>query len=146
MNKRFVARGKPIIYSVKANASFNNDIAVTLKSVFEKQKIELPIDDIIKKSDLYADTSFLMKSPEERQRQLSTFQQATALQNELIALEYKIQSGNIKIYETGKSTKDRYSSLAYANWYASELEKDLRRIDEESYLEDYLFGFEGWKG
>ena len=146
MNKRFVARGKPIIYSVKANASFNNNIAVTLKSVFEKQKIELPIDDIVKKSDLYADTSFLMKSPEKRQRQLSTFQQATALQNELIALEYKIQSGNIKIYETGKSTKDRYSSLAYANWYASELEKDLRRIDEESTLEDYLFGFEGWKG
>lgn len=146
MNERFVTMGKPIIYSVKASASFNNDIAVELKSTFEKRKIELPIDDIIKRDELNAEKGFLTKSAEERKRELATFQQATALQNELISLEYKIQSGNIKIQEVGKATKDRYSSLAYANWYANELEKNLRRVDENNSLDSYLFGFEGWRG
>ena len=52
--------------------------------------------------------------------------QINLLVNECINLEMAIIGGNIKL-ETATSTarKDRYSSLAYGNFFASLLDQDL---------------------
>lgn len=139
MNERFKTKGKPVIYSLKGTSELNNDIAVGLKGAFEKGKIKLPVNDIVKREDLVASGGFLKTSLENQQRQLYSFQQASALASELVALEYKIVSGNIKITEVGTATKDRYSSLAYANYIASEFEKTLREENEPTDFEDYIF-------
>lgn len=138
MNERKKTKGKRIIYSVKANAAFNNDIAIQLRSAFEKGSLLLPMSDIVKREQLISDGGFLKLHPEEKQRQLLAYQAASALQSELVALEYSIVSGNIKIQEVGSATKDRYSSIAYCNWYANELEI-LLKSEEETDWDDFFF-------
>lgn len=138
-NKRLNTKGLPVVVSYKANAKFNNDIAVSLKTALENKKIRFPITDIEQKEYLVDKGGFLKKSPEEQQRQLFGFQQATALANELVSLEYEVRVGNIVIKEVGTATKDRYSSLAYCNYYADELEKELSREKNEDLYEDFIF-------
>lgn len=137
MNERIKIKGKPIIYSMKASASLNNDFAIQLKSALEKKTIELPINDIVKREELVSEGGFLKLTPQEKQRALSVYQAASALQSELVALEYEIQAGNIKIKEVGGATKDRYSSISYCNWYAGQLEIELRN-DGETDWDDYF--------
>lgn len=139
MNERMKTNGKPCIYSVKAAAAFNSEIAVQLRTGLEKGRIELPMSDIIKKEELTLEGGFSSLSPEEKARRLQTFYQATALQGELVALEYKLQGANIKIEEVGSATKDRYSSLAYCNWYANELEKNLREEADDADWSQFMF-------
>ena len=65
----------------------------------------------------------------------------TNLMNNLKTLDFEATSkfvSNIPLYYDDKRNK-----LVIVK---SELEKDLRRIDEDSSLDAYLFGFEGWKG
>ena len=138
MNERIKAKGKPIIYSFKANQKLNNDIAIQLRASIEKGRLLLPIDEIIKREQLVADGGFLKLSPEEKQRELKVFLTTTALQHELVALEHEIVGGNIKMKEVGTATKDRYSSIAYCNWYANELEVQLKS-DEETDWDDFFF-------
>lgn len=145
MNERIKAKGKPIIYSMKANAALNNDFAIQLKSALEKRYIDLPINDIVRREELIAEGGFLKLSPEEKQRSLSVYQATSALQSELVALEYEIQGGNIKIKEVGSATKDRYSSISYCNWYAGQLEVELRN-DGETDWGAYFFMSGGREG
>ena len=139
MNKARKTVGKPVIYSVKASAQFNHEIATLLKNAFEKGRIAIPITDIEKRQELVTSGEILKLSDEEYNRQMYTYYQSTALGNELISLEYSIGNGSkIKIQEVGSATKDRYSSLAYGNYYANELEKQLIK-EEESDFGDFLF-------
>jgi hypothetical protein len=58
--------------------------------------------------------------------------QTSLLINELVNLEYTSQGTEIKIKETGSNRKDRYSSLAYGNQIANELERKLTRRPERT--------------
>lgn len=139
MQERNKNKGLPIIYSMKGTSELNHEIAVGLKSSLEKGRLRLPMNDIQKREELVAAGGFLKKSKEEQSRQLYSYQQATALASELVALEYKIVSGNIKIVEVGNATKDRYSSLAYTNKIANDLEKQLQEESEDYDMGDYIF-------
>ena len=76
---------------------------------------------------------------------LSAYQQTTALVNELIELQYSIiQGGNIQIKEVGDGTKDRYSSLAYTNYIANELEIKEKNKNKTSGYQSYINSFR-WK-
>ncbi|WP_151035824.1 terminase large subunit domain-containing protein [Bacillus wiedmannii] len=119
----------PIIYSIKANAELNHKVATGLRSAFEKKKIRLLMNDIEAKDDLIESQGYLKKSEEEKVYLLKPFVQATALQNELVNLVYRIQSGYIKIEEVGTTTKDRYSSIGYGNYIATLLEQDILRAN-----------------
>ena len=54
------------------------------------------------------------------------FYQATALINEMINLDYEYVDGKIKVKETGRMRKDRYSALAYGYYVSCLLERELR--------------------
>lgn len=138
-NERLKTRGLPVVIAYKADARFNDAIANNLKTSLENKRMRFPITDIEQREYLVDKGDFLKRSPEEQQRELHSFQQAGALSNELVALEYIIRSGNIVIQEVGTATKDRYSSLAYGDYYASELEKRLRAVDDSDDYDDYFF-------
>lgn len=125
-NNRTKTKGIRCVYTVKATAAFNHEIAVSLKAVIENGKLRLPMNDIQKREELQGDQAYRKLPAEEQVRQLYPYIQATALVNELVNLEYTVRSGMIKIYEVGTTTKDRYSSIAYCNYYANELEKRLK--------------------
>ena len=84
------------------------------------------MNDIQKREELQEDKEYRKLSAEDQVRYLYPYIQATALVNELVNLEYTVRAGLIKIYEVGTTTKDRYSSIAYCNYYANELEKSLK--------------------
>lgn len=130
-NDRTKTKGLKCVYTVKANAAFNHEIAVALKSVIENGKLRLPMNDIQKREELQSDPAYRKMSGEEQVRVLYPYVQATALVNELVNLEYTVRAGMIKIYEVGTTTKDRYSSIAYCNYYANELEKDLKEENSD---------------
>lgn len=134
--------GKPVLYTYKGNSKLNSEIAVSLKNAFSSGKIKLPMNDIQKREEIIADDkfNFLSLSVEDQQRQLYTYQQASALVSELVALEYTIaDGGNIKIKEVGNATKDRYSSLAYVNHRASEIEREMNKDNEKDDFDDFFF-------
>lgn len=139
MNERVKAKGIPVIYSIKGNAKLNSDVAVELRTALEKGKMRLLINDIEKRESLVSDGGFIKLSLEEQQRQLYSFQQTSALANELVSLEYVIRSANISIQEVGTATKDRYSSLGYGNYFANKLEKELKDDKMEDMYEDLFF-------
>ena len=148
LQKRFSNNdGKPVLYTYKGNAKLNSEIAVSLRSAFNTGKLKLPINDIQKREELLVDDrkGFLSKSVEEQGRELYTYQQASALATELTALEYTVaDGGNIKIKEVGNATKDRYSSLAYVNHRAEQIEREAIK-KEDSSLNDFFF-INSWKG
>lgn len=135
-NDRTKTKGIKCVFTVKASAAFNHEIAVNLKSVIENGKLRLPMNDIQKREELQSDQSYRKMSGEEQIRIIYPYVQATALVNELVNLEYTVRSGMIKIYEVGTTTKDRFSSIAYGNYYANELEKELK--EENSKVYDYF--------
>lgn len=139
--------GKPVVYTIRGNAKLNNDIAVGLRTAFQNKKISLLISDIEKKDELVTNEKihFLEKSPEEQQEILMPYLQSSLLVTELVSLNYEINNGNIKIFEVGSQTKDRYSSLGYANYIAQVIESDkLDKENNKSNFTDFLFEF-NWR-
>lgn len=115
----------PIVYTIaNPTREFNSKVATELLSAFLKKKLRLLINDIEAKNEMAATSDFIKKSPEEQSYLLRPYVQTTATVNELINLEYSVQSSNIVISERGSARKDRYSSLSYANYYASLLEEE----------------------
>jgi hypothetical protein len=127
----------PVIYSIKGNPELNHKVAVGLRSAFEKRKIRLLINDIEAKEDLIEKKGFLKKTTEEQVYLLKPFAQATALTNELVNLIYKVSGGYIKIEEVGTTTKDRYSSVGYANYVATLLEQDMLKLKNNDDVLNY---------
>jgi len=129
----------PVIYSIKANAEINHKIATGLRSAFEKRKIRLLINDIEAKEEMIEKRGYKKKSPEEQVRMLRPYVQTTALVNELVSLVYEVRNGYIKIKEVGNATKDRYSSIGYANYVANLLENDLLKTNANDDILNYCF-------
>ncbi len=116
----------PVIYSIKANGlQFNHDVAIGLKNDLTENKIKLLINDMEGKDFLMDKLDFSKKSPEEQARLLRPYIQTTIFINETVNLEYEVKNRFIRVFETGKNRKDRYSSVAYGNYFARILEKEL---------------------
>lgn len=116
-----------VVWSVKANAKFNNEICVLLRNGIQNGKINLLIDETeseeqiektIKKFKSLNDTEkALIKNP---------YVQTTLAIYELIKLEHEVKNGEIKVREQSGMRKDRYSSMAYNYWCACQLELGLK--------------------
>ena len=120
----------PVVYTIaNPSATFNSNIATELLGAFLSKKLRLLISDIEARNELVGTNDFSKKSPTEQAHILRPYVQTTALVNELINLEYQIVSSNVKISEKGSARKDRYSALAYCNYYAHliEQEEDKKR-------------------
>lgn len=130
----------PVIYALKPNAKINNDIAVYLKGSFASNKIRLLLDDNKKRMDLEANSAkFNKMSSVEQVDILEPFIEITTLVNEMINLEYEASGGNLKIVEKGGNRKDRYSSLAYANYLAQMIETEYLKKNRSKEKSRVLF-------
>ena len=131
----------PVVYSMKVvKAEVNHEIAVWLKTAFEKRLIRLLVNDAEGKEYLIEKHELMNKTPYEHAMLLRPYVQTTALVNELINLDSEVRNGFIKLTERGRSRKDRYSSLGYANYVARILEQEnLQKAEEEVNVLDYLY-------
>ena len=140
MNERIYDKNCiPVIFSVKVvKAEMNHDIAMSLKHCVEKKKIRFLTSEIEAKEEMINKQEFLNKSAEEQRLILNPHMQTTMLINELLTLEGEVRGGYIKLVETGRRLKDRYSALAYGNYYAKLIESDLHVVEKRSNLEDWI--------
>ena len=115
-----------VIWSIKASASFNNEICTLLRSGFQNGKINLLISEFEAEEVLKDKIKGFAKMPAYEQMQYKLpYIQTTLLVYELINLEYEIKGTNVKITEKSGMRKDRYSSLAYNYWVQCQLEREM---------------------
>lgn len=122
-----VKDAEKVVWSVKGNAAFNNEICVLLRNGFKSNKINLLVSEF-EAEDILRDKvkDFSKLSGEAQTLYKMPYTQTTLLVYELISLDYKIQDNKVKIIEKSGKRKDRYSSLAYNYWTQCQLEKQLR--------------------
>lgn len=114
-----------VIWSIKANASFNSKACVLLRSGFQNRKINLLVSEFESEEILKNKVrGFSKLSPYEQMMYKFPYVQTTLLVYELINLEHEIKGNDIKIIEKSGKRKDRYSSLAYNYWVQCQLERE----------------------
>lgn len=116
-----------VVWSVKANANFNNEICVLLRNGIQNGKInflipEQDVDNSLKETY----KGYFKMSPTEQAKLKMSYIQTTFAVYELIKLDHEVKNGNIKVKEVEGMRKDRYSSIAYSYWCACQLELKLK--------------------
>ena len=116
-----------VVWSVKATASFNNEICILLRNGIQNGKIDFLISD----QDCEEEIAKMYKgfsklSPTDQAFIKMPYLQTTMAEYELIKLDHEVRNGNIKVKEQAGMRKDRYSSIAYNYWCACQLELKLR--------------------
>lgn len=128
----------PKIYSIKGNPTLNSDGAISLKDIFKREKIKLPVDEETGRQNLFKIKGFELLSIEKQVMLESVYKQTTALINEMVNLENKGEDALVKLKEPSGMRKDRYYSLCYANIIASQLEKELLRDKKEINFNEFM--------
>lgn len=118
---------KPVIYSIKATAQMNNDMAVGFRDCLKRGKVRLLVSEIDGQETLLKN-KYYNKLPEEDKVMFQLpFYNTTMLINETINLSYEVVGGKIKVSEPAGMRKDRYSAASMGNYVASFLERDILR-------------------
>ena len=132
-----VPGAEKIIWSIKANAQFNSACAYLLREGFKSGRIRLLsneydaeeyLSEIKGYSDLNAEDQLQIQMP---------YINTTLLINELVKLQYEEKAGNLKIFEKSGARKDRYSSISYNYYVATQLEsRHAKRTNYNSQSSD----------
>lgn len=118
--------GNNCIYVMKAFEKGNNDVIIYLKNALLSKKIRLLVDENVKEVEFKNDKRF-HQDAEYHANMILPFIQTSQFIFETLNLEYESRpSGNIAI-KNGAKRKDRFSSLAYANYLAELIEKEEYR-------------------
>ena len=116
-----------VVWSVKANANFNNEICVLLRNGIQNGKINFLIPEQDADSSLKETyKGYFKMSPTEQAKLKMSYIQTTFAVYELVKLNHEVKNGNIKVKEVEGMRKDRYSSIAYSYWCACQLELKLK--------------------
>lgn len=129
-----VANAPEVIWSIKANASFNNEICILLRSGFKQGKINLLVSEF-EAEEILKDKvkGYAKMQPFEQLQYKMPYIQTTLLIYELTKLEHEIKGTHIKIIEKTGMRKDRYSSLAYNYWVQCQLERETLQKPQVSF-------------
>ncbi len=134
---------KNIIFSVKVTGAgalkTNHNIAISLRNEMQNGRLKLLVDEVKGKEYLIQSKVINSKTDgEEVSRYLLPYVQTSILQNEMIMLMTKYNSGFIQLKEHKNKRKDRFSSLAYCNYLATTLEESLKKKNEHVGWEDFV--------
>ena len=119
----------PCIFVISATEKLNGDIALDFRRVLESKKINLLVSFEEAKEEILTNIKEYISTPDAATQLFyeAPFFETQALISETTSLLYekKPQTGVIVVYEQGSNRKDRYTSVSYGSWFASQLEKDL---------------------
>lgn len=114
------------IYSIKATMAFNSQCAFALRDSITRGKLRLLLSEQEYRANMNQTKQYKDLSADDKVDLEIPFIQTTLLVNELVNLEYSTNGSDIKIKEQYDKRKDRYSSLAYGNYIANELERKIK--------------------
>lgn len=122
-----VSNANDCLWSIKANASFNNEMCILLRSGFQNKKINLLVHEIEGEEIVKGKVKGYSKlDPRYKAMLKIPYIQTSLLINELVNLDHKINNGNIQIIEKSGMRKDRYSSLGYNYWVLQQIVRKKR--------------------
>lgn len=132
-----VPGAKKVIWSVKANAVFNSECAILLREAFRNGRIRLLVNEYDAEELLRDIRGYNSLNPPEKMQLQMPYIQTTLLIDELVNLQHEESSGKIRITEKYGMRKDRYSSLSYNYYLATQLENKLaKRANNEDRISD----------
>lgn len=116
-----------VIWAIKASAQFNSDAAFLLREGFRSGRIRLLINEYDADEELESIKGFKSLSPDEKMMFKLPYIHTTLLIDELTKLNHEESGGKIKIKERSGMRKDRYSSLSYNYYVATQIEQKLNK-------------------
>lgn len=123
------------IFCVSASLKLNSEIAVNLKSMLLQRRVEflIPYEDGIEELKRIVPEYLKITDPDERLRFETPYLETMLMISETVNLQYEKaeNTGLIKIREQGSDTKDRYTSVSYAAYFASMLARDMLNDEDE---------------
>lgn len=127
----------PCIYPIHATAELNSQMSVGFRDKLKTGMIKLLVDPEVVDDSFAKEIGFRYYTGETgdwggRPWLLAPYEQTTQLINEALSLAVYVTGGNYKLVEPKRSTKDRIISLIYLNYYATFLDNELLRGDEDS--------------
>ena len=140
MAERCVYQGADkVIWSIKANAQFNSDCAFLLREAFRSGRIRLLETEYDAEQSLSEIKGYSSLSTEEKLELQMPYIHTTLLIDELTKLLHEESGGKVKIYERSGMRKDRYSSLSYNYYVATQLEAKInKKMANSSGGEDFF--------
>lgn len=132
-----VAGADKVIWSIKANPSMNSECAILLREGFRSGKIRLLSTEYDGDVSLSEISGYSKLSSLEQSELQAPYIHTTLLINELVKLQHEESGGRVKLFERAGMRKDRYSSLSYNYYVATQLESKLsKRSSANDKLED----------
>jgi hypothetical protein len=116
-----------VIWAIKGSAALNSECAVLLREGFRTGKIRLLVTEYDAESLLGEIRGYGSLSPVEKLSLQMPYIHTTLLINELVKLQHEESSGRVRVYERSGMRKDRYSSLSYNYYVATQLEAKLNK-------------------
>lgn len=128
-----VPGARKAIWSIKGSAQFNSDCAVLLRDALHNNRIRLLVNEYDGEENLSALKGYNNLTPAEKMALQMPYIHTTLLINELTKLQHEQVGSRIRVFEQTGMRKDRYSSLAYCYYVATQLGiKESRRHNKGS--------------
>ena len=141
MAERCTVKGADkVIWAIKGNPTINSECAVLLREGFKSGKIRLLVTEYDGESLLSDIKGYGSLSPSEKTKLQMPYVHTTLLIDELVNLQHDESGGRVRVFEKTGRRKDRYSSLSYNYYVATQLESKLGRHREASFG-DNIFMF-----
>lgn len=118
---------EPKVFCIAAGIKLNSDIAVNLRAMLSDHRLDLLVgkEDGVEEIRKYI-KGYDTMSTDEQLFYERPYLETMLMVSEMINLVYeKTETGLIRIREQGANTKDRYTSLSYGCYFASQLSRDL---------------------
>ncbi len=117
-----------VIWSIKASAQFNSDCAILLREAFRSGRIRLLCTEYDADEYLGDVRGYASLSPADQLQIKLPYINTTLLVDELTKLQHEERDGNkIRVFEKTGMRKDRYSSLSYNYYVATQIENKLNK-------------------
>ncbi len=130
-----------VIWAIKANPNLNSECAVLLREGFRSGKVRLLTNEYDGETLLGEIKGYASLSPQERLDLRMPYINTTLLINELVKLQHEESNGKVKIHEKSGMRKDRYSSLSYNYYVATQLESKISRRSNSDIDTSEIFVF-----
>lgn len=122
-----VIGAEKVIWAIKASAQFNSDCAFLLREAFRSGRIRLLSTEYDAEEALGELKGYGSLQAAERMQLQLPYIHTTLLIDELTKLQHEEAGGKVKIFEKSGMRKDRYSSLSYNYYVATQLESKLSK-------------------
>jgi hypothetical protein len=139
VQRTLALNANPIIYPINASAEINNDAARDFRERLKKGLISFLVDEIDAEDYFIKGKMQSLDDINDRLWYLYPYVQMTLAQNECISLSLTFtgEKNLIRLKEPSGGRKDRYTSLAYLNYFVSFLDKNILKENGKFNWNDY---------